>query len=71
MREEGPDHYKALDPEPVDVIRAWDLPWCVANVVKYCARYRRKNGLEDLKKARHYLDMEIEAMEDGRDGGRL
>lgn len=61
---EGPDHYTRLKPEPTDVIVAWDLPWRVANVVKYCARYRFKNGVEDLKKARHYLDMEIEAMED-------
>lgn len=60
---EGPDHYTRLKPEPTDVIVAWELPWRVANVVKYCARYRFKNGVEDLKKARHYLDMEIEAME--------
>ena len=60
---EGPDHYTRLKPEPTDVIVAWDLPWRIANVVKYCARYRFKNGVEDLKKARHYLDMEIEAME--------
>lgn len=61
---EGPDHYTRLKPEPTDVIVAWDLPWRIANVVKYCARYRFKNGVEDLKKARHYLDMEIEAMEE-------
>ncbi|TXH52875.1 MAG: DUF3310 domain-containing protein, partial [Desulfurellales bacterium] len=60
---EGPDHYTRLKPEPTDVIVAWDLPWRIANVVKYCARYRFKNGVEDLKKARHYLDMEIEATE--------
>lgn len=61
---EGPDHYTRLKPEPIDVIRAWDLPWCTANALKYIARYRNKGGVEDLKKARHYLDMEIEAMED-------
>jgi len=60
----GPDHYTSLKPEPIDVIRAWELPWCPANVIKYVARYRKKGGIEDLKKARHYLDMEIGAMED-------
>jgi hypothetical protein len=29
-------------------------------VVKYVVRYKQKNGVEDLKKARHYLDMLIE-----------
>lgn len=60
---EGPDHYTRLKPEPIDVIRAWDLPWCTANALKYIARYRNKGGVEDLKKARHYLDLEIEAMD--------
>jgi len=63
MRDEGPEHYRRLDPEPIDVIRAWDLPFTIGNVVKYVARYRFKDGVEDLKKARHYLDLEIEAME--------
>lgn len=60
---EGPDHYTRLKPEPIDVIRAWDLPWCPANALKYIARYRNKGGVEDLKKARHYLDLEIKAIE--------
>ncbi len=60
---EGPDHYTRLKPEPIDVIRAWDLPWCPANALKYIARYRNKGGVEDLKKARHYLDLEIKEME--------
>ena len=29
---------------------------CVANVIKYIWRYKFKNGIEDLKKARWYLD---------------
>lgn len=34
--------------------------YLAGNVVKYIARYRDKNGVEDLKKARHYLDKLIE-----------
>lgn len=65
---EGPDHYTRLKPEPIDVIRAWDLPWCPANALKYIARYRNKGGVEDLKKARHYLDLEIDALEEAPSG---
>lgn len=56
----GPDHYTRLDPEPIDVIRAWDLPWCPANALKYIARYRYKGGKDDLRKAIHYLQLELE-----------
>ena len=65
---EGPDHYTRLKPEPIDVIRAWDLPWCPANALKYIARYRNKGGVEDLKKARHYLDLEIESLVESEPG---
>ena len=36
---------------------------CVANVLKYVWRWRRKNGVEDLRKARWYLDRLIQAAE--------
>ena len=32
---------------------------CVANIVKYLWRYKTKNGLEDIRKARKYIDMLI------------
>jgi hypothetical protein len=32
------------------------------NVIKYIARYPEKGGIEDLRKARHYLDKLIEVM---------
>lgn len=43
--------------------RMWDLyreAWFVGNITKYVERYRDKNGLDDLEKARHYLDKLIE-----------
>ena len=52
----GGDHYQHLNPQPWDILEAWNLGWCASNVIKYVARHRQKNGLEDLKKARHYLD---------------
>ena len=57
----GGQHYKALDPQPWDVITAWNLSFLAGNVVKYVARAPAKGGVEDLRKARHYLDKLIES----------
>ncbi len=56
----GGSHYKDYAIQPLDYILANNLPWCEANVVKYVTRWRSKGGVEDLKKARHYLDLLIE-----------
>lgn len=37
--------------------------FCIGNVLKYVSRYKGKNGIEDLKKARWYLDKIIEGEE--------
>lgn len=62
-----PDYYNPEDAtEPVKVIRAWGLGFCLGNVLKYLARAGRKPGvsaLGDLKKAATYLALEIEALE--------
>lgn len=65
-----PDHYKSpCGLEVIDVIWAFttDLKGmeavCTANVIKYILRWKHKNGLEDLKKARWYLDYLIKAKE--------
>jgi hypothetical protein len=50
--------------QPWDVIAAWNLDYWEGNVVKYVMRYRNKNGVEDLKKARHYLDYLIQREEE-------
>ena len=55
----GGDHYQKGGMQPWDIFLAWDLdPW-TANVVKYILRYPHKNGIEDLRKARHYVDFLI------------
>lgn len=61
----GGDHYKSKDIQPWDAIDCWLSPeagqgFYQGNVIKYIARYREKGGVEDLKKARHYLDRLIE-----------
>jgi hypothetical protein len=56
----GGDHYQVQNIQPIDYILANELDFCEGNVVKYVTRWRYKNGLEDLYKARHYLDFLIE-----------
>lgn len=58
--QEGGDHYKNLKIQPVEFIHANQLGFMEGCVVKYVSRYKRKNGLEDLKKARHFLDLLIQ-----------
>jgi hypothetical protein len=56
----GGDHYQKAALQPWDIFLAWGLdPW-TANVVKYILRFPHKNGLEDLQKAKHYVDFLIE-----------
>jgi len=57
-----PVHYGGADDpyEAIKVIEAWCLGFCLGNVIKYICRAGRKGvSLEDLKKARWYLDREI------------
>ena len=56
----GGDHYKTQAIQPWDFIASNGIGFLAGNVVKYVARYKAKNGMEDLKKARHYLDKLIE-----------
>lgn len=66
MSREIPDHY-AVNPEPVKVIQAWGLNFCLGNVVKYVARAGRKAGnskRQDLEKAIIYLQIELESLEE-------
>jgi len=56
----GGSHYKDRAIQPWDFIIANDLGFLEGNVIKYVARYKAKNGIKDLEKARHYLDKLIE-----------
>ena len=56
----GGDHYKAKSIQPWDFIAANQLGYFEGNIVKYVSRWRDKGGINDLKKARHYLDKLIE-----------
>ena len=59
----GGDHYKANPIQPWDYIIANNLDYWQGNIVKYLTRWKDKGGVEDLKKARHFLDKYIELEE--------
>lgn len=59
QEEVGGDHYRTMKLEPIKFILANGLDFCEGNVVKYVCRWRRKGGVEDLKKAKQYLDFLI------------
>jgi hypothetical protein len=63
----SPSHYhKASGVEVIVAIEAWGLGFCLGNVIKYVARAGRKDSgtrMEDLHKARWYLNRELEALE--------
>lgn len=61
-----PPHYGGADNpyEAIKVIEAWELGFCLGNAVKYIARAGKKDDLlQDLKKARWYLDRQIQTTE--------
>ena len=53
-------HYKHKTIQPWDYIAANALGYFEGNVIKYVSRWRDKDGVDDLRKARHYLDKLIE-----------
>lgn len=58
--QEGGNHYKNLAIQPVEYIHANGIGYFEGCVIKYVTRWRAKNGLEDLKKARHFIDLLLE-----------
>lgn len=59
-RQVGGDHYKTSGPQHWDMVVEFDLDYFQGQITKYLFRWRRKNGLEDLEKAKHYLEKYIE-----------
>lgn len=61
-----PSHYVYSEIEPKDAIRAWELNFNLGNAVKYIVRNGRKpdnDAITDLRKAKQYIDFEIEWLE--------
>ena len=56
----GGEHYRGTAIQPWDFIVSNGLGYLEGNVVKYVCRWRKKNGVQDLEKAAHYLAKLIE-----------
>lgn len=56
----GGDHYKRFKIQPIEFCQMNKLDVCQSNIIKYVCRHNFKNGLEDLKKAKHYIDLLIQ-----------
>lgn len=52
----GGTHYSDKKIQPIEYITANNLGYHVGNIIKYITRYKDKNGLEDLKKCKWYLE---------------
>ena len=55
----GGDHYKSMAIQPIEYIHANNIPFAEGSVIKYVSRWRAKNGIKDLEKARHFIDLLI------------
>ena len=53
-----PDHYRT-DIQPIDYIMKNNMGFCEGNVIKYISRWEMKGGVEDLEKAKHYIEILI------------
>ena len=60
-----PDHYNASSMEVIDAIDGLGYAegFCVGSIIKYVTRYKHKNGIEDLRKAKWYIDYLISSYE--------
>ncbi len=56
----SPDYYKRGNIEVTDFILDQSMSFLEGNVVKYLVRHKEKSGINDLRKARWYLDKLIE-----------
>ena len=63
----NPDYYQQGEIEVIDFILDQKMDYLTASVQKYLARWRIKNGIDDLRKARWFLDKQIEQQVENAD----
>ena len=59
LKQEGGSHYKDMAIQPMEYILKNNIGYAEGNVIKYVSRWKSKNGIEDLKKALHVLQILI------------
>lgn len=69
-----PQHYTQGGIECIDALKAATVgkrgieAVCVANIIKYCWRYEEKNGIEDVRKAKFYIERLLKELEESQHG---
>jgi hypothetical protein len=53
----GGGHYKDMAIQPTEYNQKNEVNWCEGNIIKYASRHHIKNGLEDVKKIKHYAEL--------------
>ncbi len=66
----GGSHYKVVKYQPWDVVLDWELGYLDGTALKYISRWKKKNGLEDIRKAIHFLEKLLE-VEEAKQNGSL
>lgn len=66
----GGSHYNKMAIQPMTYSMKNGLDPCQHTIIKYVSRFRDKNGIEDLKKAIHTIEMLIEFEEQKNDAAR-
>ena len=52
----GGSHYQSKGVQHTTFCQRNRIPWNESSAIKYLTRWRRKNGIQDLEKARHYME---------------
>ena len=60
----GGDHYKQFKIQPAEFCYINNIPYLEATAIKYLCRWRNKGGVQDLQKAKHFIDLLIEFQND-------
>lgn len=63
QHQEGGQHYRDMAIQPVEFIHKNGIGFIEGCIIKYLSRWRKKNGIEDLRKAKHLLEILIELEE--------
>ena len=57
----GGNHYKKYKIQPVEFIVKNNIGFCEGNIIKYVLRFKEKGGVQDLEKAKHYIELLIDS----------
>jgi hypothetical protein len=57
----GGSHYKKYKIQPVEFIIKNNIGFVEGNIIKYILRFKEKGGVQDLEKAKHYIELLIDS----------